>query len=120
LLFTNDGELTQKLLHPSSKVWKRYHCGLEGKPTMATLKALSEGVELQDGKTAPCRVRWRGQYLEVELREGRKRQIRRMLGSVGHPVMWLKRVAVGRVELGSLPEAACRPLSKAEVEALRG
>lgn len=119
LLFTNDGDLTHKLLHPSKHVWKTYHCGLRARPPESVLEQLRQGVELDDGQTAPCRIRWARDFLEVELREGRKRQVRRMLAFVGFPVQWLRRVAFGPITLGSLPEGECRALSPAEVEALR-
>lgn len=119
LLFTNDGDLTHKLLHPSNHVWKTYHCGLRARPPESVLEQLRQGVELDDGQTAPCRIRWARDFLEVELREGRKRQVRRMLAFVGFPVQWLRRVAFGPITLGSLPEGECRALSPAEVEALR-
>ncbi len=119
LLFTNDGDLTHKLLHPSKHVWKTYHCGLRARPPESVLEQLRQGVELDDGLTAPCRIRWARDFLEVELREGRKRQVRRMLAFVGFPVQWLRRVAFGPITLGSLPEGECRALSPAEVEALR-
>ena len=119
LLFTNDGELTHKLLHPSQHVWKTYQCGVRARPAEVVLERLRQGVELEDGLTAPCRVRWDRDCLEVELREGRKRQVRRMLASIGHPVQWLRRIAFGPIQLGALPEGECRALSPAEVEALR-
>lgn len=119
LLFTNDGDLTFKLLHPSQHVWKTYHCGVRAQPPESVLALLRAGVELEDGLTAPCRVRWLRDCLEVELREGRKRQVRRMLSSVGYPVQWLRRVAFGPILLGGLPEGQCRALTQAEVEALR-
>jgi 23S rRNA pseudouridine2605 synthase len=119
LLFTNDGELAQRLLHPSHKVWKAYHCGLKEQPPASVLRQLEKGVELVDGVTAPCEVRWLGDRLLVRLREGRKRQVRRMLGAVGYPVVWLRRVAFGGLELGDLPEGQCRALSAAEVGRLR-
>ena len=119
LLFTNDGDLTHKLLHPSNHVWKTYHCGLRARPPECVVEQLRQGVELDDGQTAPCRIRWARDFLEVELREGRKRQVRRMLAFVGFPVQWLRRVAFGPITLGSLPEGKCRALSPAEVEALR-
>lgn len=121
LLFTNDGELTQRLLHPSQHVWKCYHCGVEQRPHAEVLRRLEQGVELDDGPTAPCRCRWREDRgcVEVEIREGRKRQVRRMLASVGHPVVWLRRVSFGPLQLGSLAPGQSRPLSDSEVALLR-
>ncbi|MBT9583889.1 rRNA pseudouridine synthase [bacterium] len=120
LLFTNDGELTHQLLHPSRHVWKTYHCGLHGQPSESALEQLRQGLQLDDGPTAPCRARWQRGCLEVELSEGRKRQVRRMLASLGYPVQWLRRVAFGPLKLEGLAEGQCRALTAAEVEALRG
>ena len=120
LLFTNDGELTHRLLHPSSHVWKTYHCGLHTQPGETVLEQLRQGVVLDDGPTAPCRARWLRGCLEVELSEGRKRQVRRMLASLGYPVQWLRRVAFGPLRLDGLPEGQCRVLRDDEVAALRG
>lgn len=120
LLFTNDGELTHRLLHPSQHVWKTYHVGLAGRPGPAELNRLREGLSLDDGPTQPCRARWCQDFLQVEIREGRKRQVRRMLASLGYPVQWLRRVAFGPIDLGSLPEGQARALTDAEVQALRG
>lgn len=119
LLFSNDGELTQRLLHPSGKVWKSYHCGLANAPSALTLERLREGLQLEDGPTAPCRAQWKGRFLEIQIREGRKRQIRRMLAHLGHPVLWLRRVALGPLQLGDLPPGQARPLTRAEIEAFR-
>jgi 23S rRNA pseudouridine2605 synthase len=84
------------------------------------LRALREGVELDDGRTAPALVRRIGlDELELTLREGRKRQVRRMCDAVGHPVRALRRVAFGPLELGDLPEGAHRRLGAAELRRLR-
>jgi 23S rRNA pseudouridine2605 synthase len=120
LLFTNDGELTHRLLHPSRHVWKTYHCGLRSQPPESVLEQLRRGVLLDDGPTAPCRAHWQRGCLVVELSEGRKRQVRRMLASLGYPVQWLRRVAFGPLTLEGLAEGQCRSLTAEEVEALRG
>ncbi len=120
LLFTNDGDLTNRLLHPSSHVWKTYQCGVHGQPGPEVLDRLRAGLELDDGPTAPCRARWLKDCLEVELSEGRKRQVRRMLSSLGYPVQWLRRVAFGPLRLDGLAEGKCRPLTAVEVAALHG
>jgi 23S rRNA pseudouridine2605 synthase len=84
------------------------------------LRALREGVELDDGRTSPARVRRvAADVLEITIREGRKRQVRRMCEAVGHPVRRLERVGFGPLELGSLREGACRELTPEEVSALR-
>lgn len=120
LLFTNDGELTHHLLHPSGHVWKTYHVGLHREISADALQRLRSGLELEDGPTAPCRARWLRGCLEVEIHEGRKRQVRRMLALLGYPVQWLRRVAFGPLKLGGLPEGECRALTPDEVAALRG
>ncbi|MBS2033678.1 rRNA pseudouridine synthase [bacterium] len=119
LLFTNDGDLTYKLLHPSGHVWKTYHCGLRSQPPESVLERVRSGLELEDGPTSPCKAQWTRGCLEIALCEGRKRQVRRMLASVGYPVEWLRRVSFGPLSLGNLPEGQCRALSEQEVEALR-
>jgi len=91
-----------------------------GRPSAAALAALRDGVELEDGRSAPARVRLRSDRLiELELREGRKRQVKRMCEAVGHPVIALERRALGPIELGKLAPGASRVLSDAEVGALR-
>ena len=84
------------------------------------LRTLREGVDLDDGRTAPARVRPLGPgELELTIREGRKRQVRRMCDAVGHPVVALRRIAFGPLHLGDLPPGAHRRLGPAEVERLR-
>jgi 23S rRNA pseudouridine2605 synthase len=121
LLLTNDGDLAHRLTHPSFEVGKTYEARVERPPVgEPALRALREGVELGDGVTAPARVRRLApDALELTIHEGRKRQVRRMLEEVGHPVLGLKRVRLGPVRLGDLPEGASRRLTPAEVEALR-
>ncbi len=85
----------------------------------AELRALADGVELEDGRTAPARVRRiSADTLEITIHEGRKRQVKRMCEAVGHPVKRLERVRFGPLELGDLPRGRWRRLSDAEVEAL--
>jgi 23S rRNA pseudouridine2605 synthase len=131
LLLTTDGELGHVLTHPSHHVWKTYVATVQGVPSPATLVHLRTGVQLDDGMTAPAEAkvvsstrsaREDGGRAEVELkiREGRKRQVRRMLSAVGHPVKRLVRVAFGPVLLGELAAGDVRALSNEEVEALRG
>jgi 23S rRNA pseudouridine2605 synthase len=121
ILLTNDGELANLLAHPRYEVPKLYRARVAGgRPSAAALAALRAGVQLDDGLTAPAHVRLRSpDVLELELREGRKRQVKRMCEAVGHPVLELKRVALGPLRLGSLREGAARVLSDAEVGALR-
>jgi len=124
LLLTNDGGLAQHLLHPSHGVWKVYHARVEGVPGAGILGRLRRGVRLEDGLTAPARVKILAVQdgyatLEVGLHEGRKRQLRRMLAAVGHPVRALARVGFGPLHLGSLASGSWRPLTPAEIVALR-
>ena len=124
LLLSDDGELTYRLLHPSHHVPKTYRVRVSGVPSDQSLRRLRSGVELGDGVTAPAEV-WlretgRGEAtLEITLREGRNRQVRRMCQAVGHPVTELQRVALGPLTLGDLPPGQWRPLTEGEVRALR-
>lgn len=120
LLLTNDGELANLLTHPRYEVPKAYLATLRRPLSDRDLRRLAEGVELEDGPTAPAEVRRLGQgAIELVLREGRNRQVRRMAEAVGNEVVALRRVRFGPVELGSLGEGEARRLSEAEVEALR-
>jgi 23S rRNA pseudouridine2605 synthase len=121
ILLTDDGELANRLTHPRYEVPKTYRATVAGGPVgEAALRRLREGVDLEDGRTAPARVRQpRPGELDLTLREGRKRQVRRMCAAVGHPVRTLQRIAFGPLRLGDLPEGAHRRLTAAEVERLR-
>lgn len=120
ILLTDDGELAHRLMHPRYGVPKTYHATVAEPPVREhELRRLREGVRLDDGRTAPARVRRLApDRLEIVLREGRKRQVRRMCEAVGHPVVALKRVAFGPLRL-DLPEGGSRRLTPAEVERLR-
>jgi 23S rRNA pseudouridine2605 synthase len=123
LLLTNDGELTHRLTHPSFGVPKTYLAEVKGVPAARVLRALARGVELDDGLTAPARVelveRYAGSALvEIEVAEGRHRQVRRMFDAVEHPVRRLVRTAVGPLKLGRLKPGTYRKLSSEEVRAL--
>jgi 23S rRNA pseudouridine2605 synthase len=120
ILLTNDGELANRLTHPRYGVPRTYRARVEGRPDEAALRRLREGVELEDGVTAPAGVRRVSPSLfEITLREGRKRQVRRMCEAVGHPVKELARIAFGPLQLGGLAEGAHRRLTAAEIERLR-
>ena len=120
ILLTDDGELANRLTHPRYEVPKTYVAEVEGGTVPEpALRALRAGVTLDDGPTAPAQVRQvRPGVLEVTLREGRKRQVRRMCEHVGHPVRRLSRVAFGPLRLGDLAEGGVRRLSPAEVQRL--
>jgi 23S rRNA pseudouridine2605 synthase len=121
ILLTNDGELADLLTHPRYGVEKVYRARvLPGRLSPSALKALREGVQLDDGKTAPARVRQVAPgVLEIALREGRKRQVRRMCEAVGHRVVELERVAFGPLGLRGLERGRSRRLKEPEVERLR-
>ncbi len=121
ILLTNDGELAHRLTHPSFEVPKTYRVTVQGGPIgERSLRALCEGVMLEDGMTAPARVRRvRADTLEITIHEGRNRQVRRMCDAVGHPVLALRRVAFGPLKLGDLAPGAHRRLSEAEERKLR-
>lgn len=120
LLLSNDGELANRLTHPRYEVKKAYRVELARPPAEADLKRLASGVELEDGPTAPAEVRRLGEReVEVVLREGRNRQVRRMVEAIGNRVVALRRVRFGPIELGDLPEGGARRLSTDELDLLR-
>jgi pseudouridine synthase len=124
LLLTNEGDLAHGLAHPSSEVEKVYQATVRGRPSAEALQQLRKGVQLEDGPTAPARVRLlragdRASTVEVAIHEGRNRQVRRMLDAVGHRVLALHRSHYGPLALGELPRGTTRPLRPAEVRALR-
>jgi len=120
ILLTNDGDLAYALTHPRFEVPRTYRARVEGRPDERALRALREGVELEDGRTAPARVRRVGAHeVELTIHEGRKRQVKRMLAAVGHPVATLQRVAFGPLRLGELAPGKHRRLTAAEVQRLR-
>jgi 23S rRNA pseudouridine2605 synthase len=121
LLLTNDGELANRLTHPRYEVEKAYRLELRRPPSEADLRRLAQGVELDDGITAPAGVERRGEReVEIVLREGRNRQVRRMAEAVGNQVVALQRVRFGPLELGGLAEGASRRLTAQEVAVLNG
>jgi 23S rRNA pseudouridine2605 synthase len=121
LLLTNDGALADRLTHPRYEVPKTYLATLLRSPSQRDLRRLASGVELEDGVTGPAGVQRLGEReMEIVLREGRNRQVRRMVEAVGNEVVALRRVRLGPIELGELPDGAARRLSEQEVERLRG
>jgi 23S rRNA pseudouridine2605 synthase len=120
ILLTDDGDLAHRLTHPRYEVPKTYRA-LVGNPPVRedALKALTQGVRLDDGITAPARVRRLGaDAVEVTIHEGRKRQVKRMCEHVGHPVKRLERVRLGPVELGGLRPGEFRRLTDEELAEL--
>ncbi len=124
LLLTNDGELAHRLLHPRYGVTKLYRVKVSGHLDAAALKALARGIPLEGKRTAPARIKPMGLesqhgWLEIELHEGRKREVRRMLEHVGHRVLVLKRLRFAGLSLGRLRSGAWRNLTVHEVRRLR-
>ncbi len=124
ILLTNDGELANRLTHPRFEVPKTYRARLDAGPIAeSALRALRTGVTLEDGRTAPARVRRVGgrgsNVIELTIHEGRNRQVRRMCQTVGHPVLELERTRFGPLALDGLAVGAHRRLADAEVERLR-
>jgi 23S rRNA pseudouridine2605 synthase len=120
LLLTNDGQLAHRLAHPRYGVEKTYIAEVEGDPEEDKLQRLRDGVELEDGLTAPARARRLGPgRVELVLHEGRKHQVKRMLAAVGHPVIRLHRSAYSGLTLEELEPGGSRELTGLEVEALK-
>ncbi|HHX75514.1 MAG TPA: rRNA pseudouridine synthase [Firmicutes bacterium] len=124
LLLTNDGELANRLTHPSYGVEKEYLARVRDLPSGETLRRLAAGIMLDDGMTAPATVRLiKGgkptSLLALTLKEGRNRQVRRMLEAVNHPVVSLKRVRLGQLTLKGLRPGEWRRLNAREVKALK-
>jgi len=124
LLLTNDGELALRLSHPRFGVAKVYRVKLSSCPTPEDFARLREGIRLEDGMTAPARARVieklkTNAWVEIEVQEGRKREVRRMFETLGYFVEKLVRIRVGPVELGHLPLGELRPLTQSEVKSLQ-
>lgn len=133
ILLTNDGELANRLMHPRYGVEKTYHATVAGVPGESVLEQLRQGIELDDGWTAPARVRLLapqetaagpaspspGSILEITIHEGRKRQVKRMCAAIGHPVIRLARVGYAFLRPGELQPGQCRLLNSEEIEQLR-
>jgi 23S rRNA pseudouridine2605 synthase len=123
LFLTNDGDMALALAHPRHLVEKVYLAAVRGIPTEDELARLASGILLEDGKTAPAKIAINSKkngnaIVELILREGRKRQVKRMMQAIGHPVLELKRIALGPLQLGGLAPGACRPPERVEMEAL--
>lgn len=124
LLLTNDGELVQRMLHPSFRVPKTYVVKVKGVLTDEEIQGLTKGVDLADGRTRPCRIRKiqkteKNSWVEMTIYEGRNRQIRRMLETTDHPVLKLKRIRMATMELGELPTGQYRYLTAPEIKSLK-
>jgi 23S rRNA pseudouridine2605 synthase len=120
ILLTNDGELAHRLTHPRFEVEKTYRAVVSRPPVREpALRALRQGVELEDGRSAPALVRLlAADTIELTIHEGRKRQVKRMCEQVGHPVRRLERIRFGALELGELKPGRYRRLTEAELASL--
>ncbi|MDK2984652.1 MAG: rRNA synthase [Clostridia bacterium] len=124
LLMTNDGKLVYRLTHPSHEVKKTYLATVKGHPSERALRRLRHGIKLEDGMTAPARVKLLKAYnnsslLELIIHEGKNRQVRRMCEAVGHPVLKLKRTKVGFLTLDNLSKGEFRYLTNSEIKRLK-
>jgi 23S rRNA pseudouridine2605 synthase len=124
ILLTNDGELANRLMHPSFEIEKTYRARVEGSVSKQALRRLRSGVELADGRTWPAQARvvasdTETTVLELVVHEGRKRQVRRMCEAIGHSVVELERTAYGPLTLAGLAPGEWRALTQQEVDGLR-
>lgn len=123
IILTNDGELAGRLMQ-AGRVEKVYHVKVRSQPSPQQLLRLQQGLRLRGVQLAPCQIRplrlGHNSWLEVRLKQGKNRQIRKMFQQIGHPVLRLRRVAIGGVELGNLRPGAYRKLTPEEIAGLKG
>jgi pseudouridine synthase len=120
LLLTNDGQLAHRLAHPRYEVEKAYEAEVEREPSAEALRALAEGIELEDGRTAPAKARRLGpKLIELSIHEGRKHQVKLMCAAVGCPVVRLRRSRYAGLDLSGLKPGEWRALDRSEVETLQ-
>jgi 23S rRNA pseudouridine2605 synthase len=124
LLLTNDGDFAHLITHPKHELPKTYRAKVKGVLEDREINELENGIYLDDGKTAPAKVKKiskeeANSWLDITIHEGRKRQVRRMFDRIGHSVIKLKRIRTGNLMLGNLPEGGFRYLSTAEVNMLK-
>ncbi|MGP1428765.1 MAG: pseudouridine synthase [Fusobacterium sp.] len=123
ILLTNDGELFNRLVHPKSEIYKKYYIKVFGEVKKEEIEELKKGVLLEDGKTLPAKVSGvkydkNKTSMYISIREGRNRQIRRMIKKFGYKVLMLRREKIGELSLGDLKEGKYRELTKEEIEYL--
>ena len=123
ILLTNDGELFNRLVHPKSEIYKKYYIKVFGEVKKEEIEELKKGVLLEDGKTLPAKVSGikydkNKTSMYISIREGRNRQIRRMIEKFGYKVLMLRREKIGELFLGDLKEGKYRELTKEEIEYL--
>lgn len=124
LIITNDGDLANRLTHPSHEMGKTYVARVTGMLTMKEAKSLEKGVRLEEFTTSPAQVRLirhdrNSTLVEITIHEGKNRQVRRMMEAVGHPVTDLERTAIGTIN-SRLPVGGCRKLNPGEIDYLKG
>ena len=123
ILLSDDGDFINQLTHPKHEVWKVYRVRVKGEPTGEDVRRLKEGIKLSDGKALPARVKrvdkgGPNALMEIAIREGRNRQVRRMCDAIGCPVIRLRRIAIGPIRLGSLRTGKWRHLKAKEITKL--
>ncbi len=124
LLFTNDGDFANSIMHPSKKILKTYHVKVKGIPEEKELDKLRKGIKLEDGLTAPAKVKKiktteNNAWIEITIHEGRNRQVRRMFERIGYPVIKLIRTKINGISLGNLKPGEYRFLNPEEVNKLK-
>ncbi len=125
MLLTNDGELANRLMHPRYGVEKTYAVKVKGRISNKAIENLTNGVEIEGGRTAPAKVRPKkrssgSSRFEITIKEGRKRQVRKMCTAVGHDVLELERTKFGPLTLKGLKKGQCRRVNKVELRSLKG
>lgn len=123
LILTNDGDFTHKMTHPKHEIAKTYLATIAGVPTSEEISRFERGLEIEDYTTAPAKLKTitakkSSCVVEVTIREGKNRQVRKMCETIGHPVLSLKRISVGKISLGNLAEGSWRELTQNEVKSL--
>lgn len=124
LLLTNDGELTHKITHPSNHVYKIYTCKIGGIITKKEIEKFRSGIDIGGYVTAPAQIEILKKHrdsslVKVLIHEGKNRQIRRMMEALNHPVIKLKRISIGKINLDNLPSGKWRYLTKEEIQYLK-
>lgn len=119
LLLTNDGDLANKIMHPSTHLTKTYVAKVKGTPTEGEMKQFESGVMIDDRMTSPAKIKiLKPGLVQVQIYEGRNRQVRKMLEAIEHPVITLKRSNIGTLELGNLKQGTYRHLTSEEINYL--
>ncbi|MGL1931130.1 MAG: rRNA pseudouridine synthase [Desulfotalea sp.] len=121
LIMTNDGDLSQKILHPSFETFKTYHANLKGIPSKSNLDKLAHGISIDNKMTAPAKISVISRNANsctasITIHEGRKHQVKKMFAAIGHPVTYLKRIAYGKLKLGNIPKGQFISLSSKDLE----